>query len=134
MSKCDCWHEVQPFCHNDKINGVCYGTKEREYCQCGGDNTKCDFYPEKRKENKTMKTLEMMNAAKENGKTYFNESNDIIYSKELGFIDSISSEAMTICEFDSTFTFNQFMFFNWTEVNTMTRSEAEEKYGIKIIG
>ena len=34
----------------------CYGTKECEYCNCGGDESKCDFYPEKRKENKnTMK-------------------------------------------------------------------------------
>lgn len=26
----------------------CYGTKERKICQCGGDESKCDFYPEKR--------------------------------------------------------------------------------------
>lgn len=26
----------------------CNGTKERYYCECGGDPTKCDFYPEKR--------------------------------------------------------------------------------------
>lgn len=24
----------------------CNGTKEREYCKCGGDPSKCDFYPE----------------------------------------------------------------------------------------
>ena len=28
---------------------VCYGTKEEEECTCGGDRTKCDFYPEIRK-------------------------------------------------------------------------------------
>jgi hypothetical protein len=34
----------------------CYGTKEIEICNCGGDKSKCDFYPEYRKENKnTMK-------------------------------------------------------------------------------
>lgn len=34
----------------------CYGTKDCEYCNCGGDKSKCDFYPEYRKENKnTMK-------------------------------------------------------------------------------
>ena len=26
----------------------CWGTKEREVCKCGGDPTKCDFYPEVR--------------------------------------------------------------------------------------
>ena len=31
----------------------CYGTKEREICQCGGDESKCDFYPEKRKKTET---------------------------------------------------------------------------------
>lgn len=132
MSKCDCWHEVEPFCYNDKINGVCYGTKEREYCQCGGDNAKCDFYPEKRKGNKTMKTLEMMNAAKANGKTYWNEANDILYCFGIGFVESSNVEPVAMNGFDGSF--NDFMAFSWQEVNTMTRSEAEEKYGIKIIG
>ena len=27
----------------------CYGTKECEICTCDGDETKCNFYPEKRK-------------------------------------------------------------------------------------
>lgn len=27
---------------------VCYGTKEREECSCGGDKRKCNFYPEYR--------------------------------------------------------------------------------------
>lgn len=26
----------------------CNGTKERDYCKCGGDPSKCDFYPEKK--------------------------------------------------------------------------------------
>ena len=29
--------------------GVCWGTKETDECSCGGDKTKCDFYPEVRK-------------------------------------------------------------------------------------
>lgn len=44
----------------DGLGGViprCYGTKEREICQCGGDPSKCDFYPEKR--NKTNTTIAM---------------------------------------------------------------------------
>lgn len=134
MSKCDCWHEVEPFCYNDKINGVCYGTKEREYCQCNGDNAKCDFYPEKRKENKTMKTLEMMNAAKENGKTYKLYGLNIFYNDKHGFIGADWNEVM-LQEFANQLTFNKFFDFDWSERSSlMTVAEAEEKYGIKIIG
>ena len=28
--------------------GRCYGTKECEECTCGGNESKCDFYPKKR--------------------------------------------------------------------------------------
>lgn len=131
MSKCDCWYEVKGRWGSD-YTGVCNGTKECEYCKCNGDTSKCDFYPEKRKENKTMKTLEMLNAAKENGKTYWNEANDILYCFGIGFIESSNAEPVAMNGFDGSF--NDFMCFNWQEVQTMTRSEAEEKYGIKIIG
>ena len=33
-------------CYQNK--GECWGTRERDLCSCGGDETKCDFYPEKR--------------------------------------------------------------------------------------
>jgi len=60
MKKCDCYHiqtkrqytynpiTGDPIGHDVKI-GVCWGTKECEECSCGGDETKCDFYPEVRK-------------------------------------------------------------------------------------
>lgn len=32
--------------------GRCLGTKEIELCNCGGDESKCDFYPDKRKKSK----------------------------------------------------------------------------------
>ena len=43
MAKCDCY-----FQHGLKF--LCYGTKEMEECSCGGDKSKCDFYPENRKQ------------------------------------------------------------------------------------
>lgn len=48
MERCSCYHFYQGagVFYSD---GVCYGTKEREPCSCGGDPAKCDFYPEKRK-------------------------------------------------------------------------------------
>lgn len=55
MNKCDC------YCTEEKIIGwhtpvdpkttivhKCNGTRERDECSCGGDRTKCDFYPEVR--------------------------------------------------------------------------------------
>ena len=35
--------------------GRCLGTKEIEACDCGGDESKCDFYPERRKKSKKPK-------------------------------------------------------------------------------
>lgn len=45
MSVCKCYRYEMNFFHE---GGVCYGTKEREPCSCGGDESKCDFYPDKR--------------------------------------------------------------------------------------
>lgn len=50
MAKCDCYYQ-----HGMKF--LCYGTKEMEECSCGGDTSKCDFYPEKR----SKKTQKMAN-------------------------------------------------------------------------
>lgn len=36
-NECDCFHE-------EHRKTVCYGTKEREECSCGGDKSKCNFY------------------------------------------------------------------------------------------
>lgn len=45
MSVCLCYHDEKNFLHEC---GVCYGTKEKEPCSCGGDPAKCDFYEEVR--------------------------------------------------------------------------------------
>ena len=42
MARCSCYQ------HGTKF--LCYGTKEMEACSCGGDERKCNFYPEKRKQ------------------------------------------------------------------------------------
>lgn len=51
VKKCPCLHE-------EYGKQVCYGTKEREECSCEGDPNKCNFYLEKRTENKTDITAE----------------------------------------------------------------------------
>lgn len=45
--ECDCYRRY-PDILGETI-GRCLGTKEIETCDCGGDESKCDFYPEKRK-------------------------------------------------------------------------------------
>lgn len=35
--------------HEEYGRKVCYGTKEREECICGGDRRKCDFYEDVRR-------------------------------------------------------------------------------------
>lgn len=52
---CKCYHAERNFL--GKI-GVCWGTKECESCSCGGDESKCDFYEDKRKK----ATLKITNA------------------------------------------------------------------------
>lgn len=42
MARCSCYHQ-----HGLKF--LCYGTKEMEECSCGGDESRCNFYPERRK-------------------------------------------------------------------------------------
>lgn len=43
MEKCGCYFE-------DYDRPECWGTKERDVCSCGGDKTKCNFYPEIKEE------------------------------------------------------------------------------------
>ena len=61
MCKCDCYHTQKklrytynqftgnPIPHNIEI-GVCWGTREADECDCGGDRSKCNFYPKVREE------------------------------------------------------------------------------------
>ena len=45
--ECDCYRQYTDTL--GKSFGRCLGTKEIETCYCGGDESKCDFYPERRK-------------------------------------------------------------------------------------
>lgn len=57
MGKCNSYHEKNeiigwstPDHPITTLVARCYGTKECDICACGGDRTKCDFYPEAREE------------------------------------------------------------------------------------
>lgn len=70
MKKCDCYREgikAEPRCSQytgDYVGSVdvkyeyCAGTKELDEYSCGGDRTKCDFYPDIRE-----KAIEETNAS-----------------------------------------------------------------------
>ena len=70
MKKCDCYREgikAEPRYSQytrDYVGSVdvkyeyCAGTKEQDECSCGGDRTKCDFYPDIRE-----KAIEETNAS-----------------------------------------------------------------------
>lgn len=68
-NKCDCYHTEQkirytysqftgqPIPYNTQI-GVCWGTKECDECDCGGNRMKCDFYPEVRERARSEVTVQ----------------------------------------------------------------------------
>ena len=57
MGICKCYEKI------DSINGICNGTREREYCTCKGNESDCDFYEEKReKKSKEMTNRDWLNS------------------------------------------------------------------------
>ena len=141
MGRCNCWEErieYKPL-HNIIGNpdvaipdGVCLGTKEVDRCNCGGVESKCDFYPEKRKvAEKKMNTAEMWLKAQEDGKTYI--CNSVLYNKKTGFISATGLKPWPISAFDNI---ENLMEAQWSlyQEEIMTKAEAEKKFGIRIVG
>ena len=143
MGKCDCYHLysetryscLSPFDLQTTVYGVCLGTKEQDRCNCEGDESKCDFYPEKRKAaEKMLNTAQMWLKAKEDGKTYVVNQENIAYSNEKGlfYIDDNKS-----CKLINFYDWELNTFFNlqWKVMpeKTMTRAEAEKQLGVKIV-
>ena len=109
----------------------CLGTKEVEPCSCDGDESKCDFYPEKRKAaEKKMNTAEMWLKAQEDGKTYIVKQQTLCYSKQRGLFYATNCHSNF-----NNFTLDKFLSLEWTEMQEeiMTKLEAETKFGIRIV-
>lgn len=143
MKMCDCYREKTKmvpvyFGYTEKKYGICIGTKECDECSCGGDESKCDFYPEKRKESKkTMNTVEMWTKAQEDGKMYVCINGDIAYSKETGLIDRDNSTTWKLSSWDCFGKDALDKLFGepkWEQVKAMTKEEIEKEFGIMIIG
>ena len=139
MENCKCWEEkevIVGYYHDypmKKMKQICNGTREREECSCDGDKSKCNFYPEKRKESKSMNTAEMWIKAKEDGMCYEaimsqSTNEELFYQKNRGLFDGDGYEFV----FDNTGNFDELMYIEW-KLRTMTKSEAEAKFNIKIV-
>lgn len=124
MDKCINYIE----CRYSNNYGYCKATKNYGLCDCLGNTFECSYYPEKR--NKKMTTLEMMIKAKDNGKAY--RANDMLYNIKFGFHDK-SGKKWHGDAFE--YLNDLFDVSVWQEDNTiyMTKSEAEKRYGIKIV-
>ena len=134
MGQCNCYNvRIDRIYGNEMKYGVCLGTKEVDRCNCYGDESKCDFYPEKRKAaEKKMNTAEMWLKAQEDGKTYYSKDADALYSKEFGLVEEKDiSLKVSMGDFP---TFEHLMKSKWEEVKVMSKAEAEKKYGIRIVG
>lgn len=140
MEKCSCWHqslygtnfksdETMDIVHKQ----ICYGTKEMEEYSCDGNPEKGTFYPKKRKENKTMNTAEMYLQAINDGRFYQTSSSNndkIFYQKDRGLFEE-GECSVSIQVWDG---FEELMLERWELCDMiMTRTEAEQKFNIKII-
>lgn len=121
MDKCECWGNLLTWQYCDGASKI---------CSCGGNKSKCDFYPEKRKEGKMMNTAEMWLKASKDGKTY--KSKDVRYNKKDGFHDikGCSWTARASDYVDDIFKLE----WELKPDNEMTKAEAEAKFNIKIVG
>lgn len=142
MSKCKCWEEKYqiggwydfqtPILSNKPIQ-YCNGTKEHELYSCNGDKSKCDFYPERRKEGGSMDTVEMWIRAQKDGccyeTTYKGEDYiTLYYQKDKALFD----DDQYPCKPDMWENFDELMNEQW-QLRAMTKSEAETKFNIKIV-
>ena len=57
MIKCDAYHNERNYLGGF---GICYGTKEKEPCSCGGDYNKCNFYSHGLKRNNKKELIEKL--------------------------------------------------------------------------
>ena len=144
MERCDCYEtrtETAGPWKNNYLYGVCLGTREVEMCNCGGDESKCTFYPEKRKAaEKKMNTAEMWLKAQEDGKIYECINGDIAYSKATGLVDKDNfNKVWQLSNWDgdrAKALDNLLGGCEWREmpIQIMSKREAEVEFGIRIVG
>ena len=129
MEKCSCYREYMSVGF-DIGNARCFGTRECDPCLCGGDESKCDFYPEKRtKANKRLNTAEMWLVAQNDGEVYKTDLCETTYCKSDGFIMDEKYK------YHDAPSLNSWMSATWhkQEKRKLTKAQAEKEFDIKII-
>ena len=142
MGQCNCYNvRIDRIYGNEVKYGVCLGTKEVDRCNCYGDESKCDFYPEKRKAaEKKMNTAEMWLKAQEDGKIYECINGDIAYSKAMGLVDKDNFNVvwqLSNWDCDRAKALDNLLGgCEWREmpIKIMAKHEAEVEFGIRIVG
>ena len=142
MGQCNCYNvRIDRIYGNEVKYGVCLGTKEIDCCNCGGDESKCDFYPEKRKAaQKMLNTAEMWLKAQEDGKIYECINGDIDYSKAIGLVDKDDFNKvwkLSNWDCDRAKALDSLLGdCEWREmpIKIMTKHEAAVEFGIRIVG
>ena len=142
MGQCNCYNvRIDKIYGNETKYGVCLGTKEVDRCNCGGDKSKCDFYPEKRKAaEKMLNTAEMWLKAQEDGKIYECINGDIAYSKAIGLVDKDDFNKvwkLSNWDCDRAKALDSLLGdCEWREmpIKIMTKHEAAVEFGIRIVG
>lgn len=54
-------HPTRGIMYDMDTVSICWGTKEQDECSCGGDRSKCDFYPEYREQSKEEYRMNIIN-------------------------------------------------------------------------
>lgn len=115
---------------------VCMGAKYAPEVDCGGDESKCSEYPEKRV--KTYTTAEMWIEAHKNPKKHFfnteefiNSKNYLAYNESIGFYWKKGQQSSNL--YTNVLEFMSATWQEYTPTPTMTKAEVLEKYGVKVI-
>lgn len=120
--------------------GYCLKHVHNLPCKCEGKQTKCDYFPNLKKvaleiegieQDNQLDTVNMYLKAQVDGKTY--KCYDLYYNKRLGFHDK-NKKKWNPSAFDTIDEI--FGLDTWKEKleSEMTKSEAEAKFNIKIVG
>lgn len=89
MSKCEAWH-IRGGRLPKGPTYECWGTRERDACSCGGDQMKCDFYPEIREKAKAQSEPDIQAAI-----AYYNRGiKEDIFSPEVATYARLAVEAL----------------------------------------
>lgn len=92
---------------------------------------------EKKEPQNTMNTAQMWIKAQKDGKIYVSVRGDVAYSKKTGLVEKYDLKTtweLSAWDCEGAHALDSLLGeIDWVELSVMTRAEAEEKFGIKIV-